>query len=76
MKVVLLSLIKIYQATLSRDHGLWRGRYPYGFCPFYPSCSQYAYEAVEKHGVVKGGAKALQRIYRCRPGVEPAIDKV
>lgn len=44
-------------------------------CRFYPSCSQYAAEAVEKHGSVLGGILAAKRIARCHPfnpgGVDP-----
>lgn len=36
-------------------------------CRFYPSCSQYALEAVEKHGVVRGGWLASKRFFRCHP---------
>jgi putative membrane protein insertion efficiency factor len=36
-------------------------------CRFYPSCSSYAFEAIEKHGIFRGGALALKRILRCHP---------
>jgi len=36
-------------------------------CRFYPSCSEYAYEAVEKHGAIRGGALSLKRLLRCHP---------
>lgn len=36
-------------------------------CRFYPTCSQYALEAIEKYGVVVGGTKAIKRILRCHP---------
>lgn len=36
-------------------------------CRFYPTCSVYASEAVERYGVVKGGAMALARLARCHP---------
>lgn len=36
-------------------------------CRFYPSCSNYAIEAIEKHGIIKGGLLATRRILRCHP---------
>lgn len=36
-------------------------------CRFYPSCSCYAYEAIELHGVMQGGWLALRRLGRCHP---------
>jgi len=36
-------------------------------CRFYPSCSCYALEALEKHGALKGGWLALRRVFRCHP---------
>lgn len=62
-----LALIRAYQHTLSPDHGLFRKRFPYGFCRFYPTCSEYSYQAIDKYGILKGGALALWRIMRCNP---------
>ena len=70
------SLIRVYQLTLSPDHGLFKARYPHGFCRYYPSCSQYAYEALGRHGLVKGTALSLWRIMRCNPWAQPSIDLV
>ncbi|HEV2073853.1 MAG TPA: membrane protein insertion efficiency factor YidD [Thermomicrobiales bacterium] len=36
-------------------------------CRFHPTCSEYAYEAVEKYGILKGGRLAIWRILRCNP---------
>ena len=38
-----------------------------GSCRFLPSCSAYASEAVERHGVLRGGALAIRRLMRCHP---------
>ena len=59
MRDVVLKLIRFYQSSIS----------PLSppCCRFIPTCSQYALEAVEKYGVVKGGALALRRIGRCHP---------
>lgn len=45
-------------------------------CRFVPSCSQYAIEAVEKHGVVRGGGMAIWRILRCHPFSRGGYDPV
>jgi len=68
--------IEVYQRTLSPDHGLLVGLYPYGFCRFYPSCSEYAKAAIQKYGIVKGGTKALWRILRCNPWTQPSINEI
>lgn len=36
-------------------------------CRFYPTCSQYAYEAIAKYGIIKGGRLAIWRVLRCNP---------
>lgn len=43
-------------------------------CRFYPTCSQYALEAVEKYGVLKGSFLALKRILRCNPFCKGGFD--
>jgi uncharacterized protein len=67
---LLLSVIRIYQRTLSAAIG--------NVCRFEPSCSHYAYEAVERHGSLKGGVLTLRRLLRCRPlggrGYDPVPD--
>ena len=76
MKKLVLKLIKFYQRTFSPDHGMYKGRYPYGYCRFYPTCSQYGYEAVEKYGVVRGLLKSFWRILRCNPLSKGGYDPV
>ena len=60
MKKVLIFLIKFYRHQISPIKGG-------GCCRFIPTCSQYALEAVEKYGALKGGDLAVRRILRCRP---------
>ncbi len=67
MKKVLIWLIKIYQ----RIPGPWHYS-----CKFIPTCSNYAIEAIEKYGTIKGSWMAIKRIARCRPGVEAGYDPV
>lgn len=45
-------------------------------CRFYPSCSEYAIEAIEKHGVFSGLFKGLKRILRCHPFSRGGYDPV
>jgi len=45
-------------------------------CRYYPSCSMYATEAVEKHGAVRGARLAGQRVLRCHPFHEGGFDPV
>jgi len=59
MKKLLILLIRVYQLTISP-------MFP-AVCRFDPSCSNYAIQAVSKHGVLKGGYMAIRRILRCHP---------
>jgi hypothetical protein len=45
-------------------------------CRFYPSCSQYAIEAVDRHGVLRGSGLALRRLSRCHPWHPGGFDPV
>ena len=64
---IAVKILKIYQKTLSFDHGIFKFLYPNGFCRFHPTCSDYAIEAVEKYGFLRGGVKAIWRVLRCNP---------
>ena len=68
MKKLILKIIKVYQKTISPDHSMYgKSKHPYGFCRFYPSCSQYSYDAIKKFGIIKGIFLAIKRIIRCNP---------
>ena len=67
IKKFLLKLIKLYQKTLSPDSGWFSYKHPHGFCKYHPNCSTYSYQAIEKHGVIKGSFKSIYRILRCNP---------
>jgi putative membrane protein insertion efficiency factor len=71
-----LGLIVLYQKTLSPDHGLLRSRFPYGYCKFYPSCSEYSKQAFTKFGLIKGFYLTLNRIVKCHPWAKPKIDHI
>jgi putative membrane protein insertion efficiency factor len=59
MKKIALGLIWLYKKAVSPHLP--------PACRYYPSCSAYAFEAVEKHGVVRGSLLAVKRILRCHP---------
>lgn len=75
MKKILIKLIKIYQKTISPDHG-WLSGGEQRVCKFYPTCSQYMIDAVEKHGSIKGVMMGLRRISRCHPWSKGGLDPV
>lgn len=75
MKKIFLSLIKLYQKTISPDHGVFSGG-KQNVCRFHPTCSQYTYEAIDKYGVLKGSAMGSWRILRCNPFSKGGEDPV
>lgn len=62
----ILSLIHFYQKTISPDHGFF-SQNSSGACRFYPSCSEYTRQAIEKYGPARGILKGFGRIFRCHP---------
>ena len=68
MKKLLLAAIRFYRKRISPN------RPP--CCRFIPTCSQYAMEAIEKYGALKGGWLAFRRILRCNPFHKGGYDPV
>ena len=68
MKKILLGMIRFYQIYISPYKGTK--------CPYFPSCSQYGVEAIEKHGVLKGIFLTAWRILRCNPFSKGGVDPV
>ena len=68
MKTLLSLLLRAYQLTISPLMG--------PRCRFYPSCSNYALEALRVHGAAKGSALAARRVCRCHPWNEGGFDPV
>ncbi len=68
MKRLLLAMIRFYQKYLSP---LKRPT-----CRFYPTCSAYALEAIEKKGALRGGWMAIKRILKCHPFHDGGYDPV
>ena len=73
---ILITTIRWYQKTLSPDHGIFRFRFPFGFCRYQPTCSNYALQALSVHGVIRGVCLALWRILRCHPFARGGVDFV
>lgn len=59
MRILLLKLIRFYQRYISP--------YTPACCRFRPTCSAYAFEAIQKYGAFKGGWLAIKRLARCNP---------
>lgn len=68
MKKIILYLIKMYRTKISP---MYLPR-----CKYIPTCSQYAVEAIEKYGVIKGGLMSIWRILRCNPFSKGGFDPV
>ncbi|WP_250228725.1 membrane protein insertion efficiency factor YidD [Anaeropeptidivorans aminofermentans] len=68
LKKLLLLLIRFYKKCIS----------PFlpDSCRYYPTCSQYAYEAISKYGAIKGGFLSVLRILRCNPFCKGGYDPV
>ena len=59
MRFLVLKIIKVYQRYVSPMLG--------PSCRFYPTCSEYAFQAIETYGVLRGGLLAVKRILKCNP---------
>lgn len=68
MKKILIEVIKFYRKYISHMKA--------AKCPYYPTCSEYGMEAVERYGAFKGGLMAVWRILRCNPFVKGKYDPV
>jgi len=58
MKHIVIKLIKLYQKIPFRSHF---------YCKYIPTCSEYAIQAINNYGLLKGGYLSIKRILRCNP---------
>ena len=65
MRKMIISLIKKYQKIPGRFHN---------HCKFYPTCSEYMIEAINKYGTIKGLFLGIKRIIKCNPFSKGGID--
>ncbi len=72
MKKILIAFINLYKKYISPFKGTR--------CPYYPSCSDFAVEAINRYGSFKGSFIAFWRIIRCNPfskgGIDPVDDRI
>jgi putative membrane protein insertion efficiency factor len=68
MKIILMLIIKFYQKFISPFLGK--------NCRFYPTCSCYGLEAINKHGAIKGLYLTIKRILKCNPFNDGGVDFV
>ncbi|WP_353669175.1 membrane protein insertion efficiency factor YidD [Marinomonas sp. THO17] len=68
LKAIAIFIIKIYQYCISPLLG--------NNCRFYPSCSQYSIQAIERFGIIKGSYLSMRRLLKCHPWHEGGEDPV
>jgi putative membrane protein insertion efficiency factor len=77
MKQLVIGSIRLYQKTVSPDHGWFKSNKP--TCRFSPSCSEYMVTAITRHGIITGVGLGFKRISRCHPfhagGFDPVPEK-
>ena len=76
MKKIILLFIKFYQKVLSLDQGIFSFMFSKKFCRFYPTCSEYTYQSIERFGIIKGGWLGIKRVSRCHPWNEGGYDPI
>lgn len=67
MKNILIGFVRCYQIMRNLIGFLLGGQQHCDCCRFTPNCSNYAAEALEKHGIYEGLKLAIKRLFRCRP---------
>lgn len=65
---IFVSLIKVYQKYISPRIG--------ARCKYYPTCSEYTRQAIDKYGIIKGSFLGIKRILKCNPFSHGGVDKL
>lgn len=65
---IFVGLIKIYQKYISPSIG--------SRCKYYPTCSEYTRQAIDKYGIIKGSFLGIKRILKCNPFSHGGVDKL
>jgi len=68
--------IRLYQLTLSPDHGPLRHLWTYGYCRHSPTCSMYAIDVLRKRGAIVGSLLAAKRVLSCNPWAKPSDERL
>ncbi len=78
MKTILIFFITVYQKLFSLDTGFLPKIFGFSkpVCMFYPTCSEYMKQAIQKHGLIHGIRLGLLRIAKCNPKSTPGVDLV
>ena len=65
---IFVNLIKVYQKYISPSIG--------ARCKYYPTCSEYTRQAIDKYGIIKGSFLGIKRILKCNPFSHGGVDKL
>lgn len=74
-RIPILLAILLYQKTISPDHGWFKKKFTYGFCRYYPTCSEYGHQVIKKRGLLIGIPLIVWRILRCNPWSKGGVDQ-
>jgi uncharacterized protein len=77
IKYLVLKLIKIYQKSSFLKKAIFKTfLLNENSCCFYPTCSEYCYQAILKYGIINGSLRGLRRIFKCHPFSKGGVDLV
>ncbi len=69
-------MLRLYQMTLSPDHGPLKGLHPYGYCRHEPTCSMYGIQMLDQRGLIIGSILLIRRVLSCHPWKKPSPEKM